>query len=84
MTVLEDEGFVPPNPEVIGLACEVALHLRNEAWDPPTSIVPDGEGGISFERVEGARFASLNIYADQSVELLNFDDCRLRSRRRLS
>lgn len=82
-TALEDEDFVPPSPDVINLACKVAMNYRDEGLVPPTMVVPDGEGGISFERFEGDISLSLNIYADKSVELLTFDDCRLRERCRL-
>lgn len=80
---LEDEDFDPPSPEVIDRACDVAMRFRDRGEPPPTRVVPDGEGGISFERVDGKLSMSLNIHADQTVELLTFDDCRLRDRRRL-
>ena len=83
VTALEDEDFVPPNPDVIKQACEVAFEFRDAGDVPPTRIVPDGEGGISFEWVEEDISQSLNIYADKSIELLTFDDCRLRDRCRL-
>ncbi len=78
--VFIDEDLIPPNLDVIQLACDMALYLRNGCIVPPTSVVPDGEGGISFEWVEGKGSQSLNIYVDQSIELLIFDDCCLRSR----
>lgn len=81
---LEDEDFVPPERDVIKLACEWALCLRDMELAPPTMVVPDGEGGISFERVDGEASESLNIYADQTVELLVFNDCRLCGRHRLA
>ena len=80
---LEDEEFVPPSLEVVDLACEIAMGLRDDGAEPPTRVVPDGEGGIAFERVEGAFSESLNVYADRAVEFLGFDDCRLICRRRL-
>lgn len=80
---LEDEDFDPPNTEVVKLACKVAMSLRDEGIVPPTRVVPDGEGGVSFERVDGKLSESLNIYADGTIELLTFDDCRLRTRDRL-
>ncbi|MDY7009861.1 MAG: hypothetical protein SVV80_03825 [Planctomycetota bacterium] len=82
-TALEDEDFIPPSLDVINLACNVAVKLRNEGHVPPTRVIPDGEGGISFEWVEEDISHSLNMYADQTAELLTFDDCRLRERRRL-
>lgn len=83
VTALEDEDFIPPNPDVIYLACRVAMKCRDKGFVPPTRVVPDGEGGISFEWVEEDISRSLNIYADKSIELLTFDDCRLCDRRRL-
>ena len=80
---LEDEGFVPPALDVVNLACRIAMLLRDEGLAPPTRVVPDGEGGISFERVEGKLSVSLNVYANLTVELLSFDDCRLCIRHRL-
>ena len=82
-TVLEDEGFIPPSLEVVRLACQVAVDFRDERLPAPTRVVPDGEGGICFERIEGSMSVSLRIYADRTGELLVFDDCRLSDRRRL-
>lgn len=83
-SALEDEDFFPPGRDVIKLACEWALYFRDEGCAPPTMVVPDGEGGISFERVDGEASESLNIYADQTVELLVFNNCRLCGRHRLA
>ena len=82
-SALEDEDFVPPGLEVVKLACEVAMEFRDEGLPPPIRVVPDGEGGLAFERVDGKVSESLNIYADQTIELLTFDDCRLSARHRL-
>ena len=80
---LEDDDFIPPSPDVIDFACQVATELRDEGAPPPTRVVPDGEGGVSFERVDGDVSVALNIYSDRTAELLIFDNCRLRTRRRL-
>ncbi len=81
---LEDENFEPPNIDIINLACTVATELQDKGWLPPTRIVPDGEGGISFEHADGTYFVSLNIYSDRSIEMIGFDDCRLDFREQLS
>jgi len=82
-SALEDEGFVPPSLEVVSLASHTAMALRDQGLAPPTRVVPDGEGGISFERVEGIYSVSLNVHADLTLELLSFDNCRLSARHRL-
>ena len=75
--MLQDDDFVPPSSEIVSLACQVAMACRDEGWSPPTRVVPDGEGGISFERDAGACFESLNVLRDGTVELLVFRDCKL-------
>ena len=84
VAALEDEGFAPPSLDVINLACQIAMELRDEGAVPPTRVVPDGEGGVSFERVEGTLSVSLTIDAGLTVELLAFDDCLLSTRHRVS
>lgn len=81
---LADEDLVPPSVEIIDLACKAAMEFRDQAVPPPLRVVPDGEGGISFEFRCGSCFMSLNILSDRSAELLTFRDCRLVSRRRLA
>ena len=83
-SVLVDEEFVPPSKEIIGLAYQWAKDRCEAGWSPPLRVVPDGEGGISFENQVGSRFQSLNIRADKTVELLTFDDCRLVAREKLA
>ncbi len=80
---LEDEDFHPPSLRMIDLACAIALYLRDQGEAPPMRVVPDGNGGISFEFRDGDLFASLNVHPDESIEILVFEDCQLRERRRL-
>ena len=78
-----EEGFVPPTPTVIGLACQWAQRLRDIGVAAPQRVVPDGDGGIAFERSDQEWFSSLDILADRSVELLTFRNCRLVTRQPL-
>lgn len=73
----DGEEIVPPTEASIGRACEVAGLCRDGAWPPPLRVVPDGEGGVVFERRVGDIFESLEILADGRVELNTFKDCRL-------
>jgi len=81
---LADEDIVPPSRSLIELACRTAATLSDQGLAPPLRAVPDGDGGISFEQRCGPCFTSLNIEADESIELLTFQDCKLISRLRLA
>jgi len=76
---LADEDLSPPSKHIIGYASRVAIELRKAGWPPPLRVVPDGEGGIAFERRSGDFFQSLEIRADETIELSTFKDCRLQS-----
>ncbi len=79
-TSLEEEDLEPPSLEILRLACRVAWYLQDKGWVPPLRVVPDGEGGVVFERDAGACFQTLSIFPSRLGELMTFDDCRLVSR----
>ena len=83
-SLLEDEDIVPPSLEIVRKACELAMEWRDQGHSPPLRVVPDTDGGISFERRDGDWFQSLNILEDGRVELATFHDCRLYSRQELA
>ena len=68
-----EDDFVEPSHEVIHFACSIAQRMRDGGLAPPLRVVPDGEGGISFERREQARFFSLNVHSDMSIEWIVCD-----------
>ncbi len=82
--VLEDDDFVVPSRATLHAAIQIASSLQQSQESPPLRVVPDGEGGISFERRDGQVFESLNVLEDGTVELLLFRNCRLCSRTRLT
>ena len=82
--VLEDDDFVVPSRATLHAAIQIAKLLQQSQEPPPLRVVPDGEGGISFERRDGQVFESLNVLEDGTVELLLFRNCRLCSRTRLT
>ena len=83
-SVLEDDDFVVPSRATLHAAIQIASSLQQSQAPPPLRVVPDGEGGISFERRDGQLFESLNVLEDGNVELLSFRNCRLCSRTRLT
>lgn len=80
---LEDEGIVAPTAEIIGLACRLAALYRDTGMVAPTRVVPDGEGGIVFERRDGSAFQTIEIRADHTIEWCYFVNSRLVDRRPL-
>lgn len=74
---LEDDDFVAPSKAIIYVAINVAEAFRDLGKAPPLRVVPNGEGGIAFEREAGSVFESLEIHADGSVTVDLFRDFRL-------
>ena len=81
--ILEDKDFVPPTAKSLARAADIAMFFRDDVAPLPTGVVPDGDGGLTFERQSGTLFESLNIYEDGSVEILVFEDGRLRDRKKV-
>lgn len=71
---LKDDDFVPPTVSIITLAAESAMDLRDNGGLPPTSICPDGDGGLSFELATANSRLVLHFDRDGSVELIQFGD----------
>lgn len=77
---LADDGLIPPSEEIVRQACRLAMQLRDEGVPGPLRVVPDGEGGICFERRAEPYFQTLSIRQDGTIEMLTFKDCQLQSR----
>lgn len=76
-TVIEDDGIEPPDTDTIQRAVELAKRFRDESLPPPDNVVPDGDGGIVFERREGDVSEVLHVWDDGTQEYLRFHDSRL-------
>jgi len=74
---LVDEGVEPPSRDIISQACQVSWRMRDQGAAPPTAVVPNGEGGIVFERAQGSVLEAIEVHAGGSIEYRLFDDCRL-------
>lgn len=81
---LADDGILPPSPQSIALASRIGRLMRDRDSAPPTSVVPNGEGGIVFERAHGRVFEAIEIEDDGTVEYRLFEDYRLVHRQALA
>ncbi|MBI3837664.1 MAG: hypothetical protein HY288_06995 [Planctomycetia bacterium] len=71
---LEDDGLKAPAPVAIEKAIELSKRLRKTSSPAPTTIVPDGIGGIVFEYRHGGNAATLRISSSGAVEFVEFRD----------
>jgi hypothetical protein len=78
---LEDEGLKPPVSRAIAKATAIINSMLAGTYPPPTRVIPDGEGGIVFERWDkkgdGQRIV---VSAVGIAELSTFEGSRLVSR----
>lgn len=78
---LHDDDFEPPAKAALRTAIRLAESCRAERWAPPNRVVPDGEGGIVFERWAGESFEQMNIDpTGRNLEILAFRGSKLVSR----
>lgn len=67
LTRLAEDDLVAPSRELIDYACVVAMACRDDGVPAPIRVVPDGEGGVSFEWHDGPDFRSVNVCEDGTV-----------------
>jgi hypothetical protein len=71
---LEDDGLKAPTPAAIEKAIEISKRLLESSSPPPTTIVPDGIGGIVFEYRYGENARTLRVSSSGLVEFVEFQD----------
>jgi hypothetical protein len=82
---LVDYDAVPPSRTLIRKLRDFVIPLlKQQQWPAPTMVVPDGDGGISFEFHSGNIFRHLEFLRDGEVRLATFRNGRLQSRRLLA
>ncbi len=80
---LEDDGFEPPTGVSVRQAIRVAQEAAANGLPSPLRVLPDGEGGIVFERRQGTTFETISIDADGAVVLAAYRDCKLLGRQQV-
>ncbi|MDA0838830.1 MAG: hypothetical protein O3B01_15980 [Planctomycetota bacterium] len=81
---LDEDGLEPPTQDVIQRAAWLACNLCEAGVRPPTRIVPNGDGGLAFESLQGDEFEALEIQNDLSVEFTFFKNSALKQRIKLA
>lgn len=77
---LADEHIELPSARAIDLAIKLAKSMRDNDMLLPLRVVPTGDGGIAFERWHESVFESIEIDEDGSIELMVFEDSKLKLR----
>jgi hypothetical protein len=75
-----EAGLTPPSAKAISVACQVAKMLRDGGAEAPLRVVPNGDGGLVFERSKGEVFETLEIQEGGAVEWASFRNSRLHAR----
>lgn len=78
-----DYGAIPPTRMLIREARSWAMSLRYRCWPPPDAVVPDGDGGVSFEFHSGDVYRNLELLKNGTLWLTVFREGRIQSRRKL-
>lgn len=81
--LIADEDLVPPSRDVVQRACNLALDLRDRDCQAPLRVVPDGDGGVSFEWYFGEDFMAVTVSDDLTVGLEVFKECKMVHRSKL-
>lgn len=82
MPIIEEEGLVPPSQEVIDVAIKVAHQFSEQGMDAPSRVIPNGEGGIMFERYlqsgDSRVLETVEVFSDRQVEFSKYDNSSLK------
>jgi hypothetical protein len=78
---IDDEGVSPPSRAIVQIAIQLAERFRDAGFLPPSSVVPDANGGIVFERREENTTEVFHIWDDGEIEYQRFEGSRLVERR---
>lgn len=73
----DEDGLVPPSKQTIQFAMKLIGRLRGMEFECPTRVVPDGEGGLVFERRNSTSFKAIRVRSDDIIEFYNFQDSQL-------
>jgi hypothetical protein len=67
---LAEDELIPPTPAAVGRAIQIAESFRDRNAPPPLRVVPDGDGGVVFERWTQAHTQAIEITKDGRAEFV--------------
>jgi hypothetical protein len=76
----EDGEYEPPSLKAIDAGIRLAQVLKKQTIAPPQRVVPDGDGGISFEFKQDRELVTFEIDAEGNIEAYHFRDAMLKER----
>lgn len=65
---LAEIDLIPPTTAAIQVACKLAMWFRDRNLPAPTRTMPDGDGGLVFERRMGSQVESIEIDSEGLAE----------------
>ena len=74
---IEEEDLEMPSSAAVRRASELATYLRDIGAPHPRLVVPNGEGGIVFERSAGRVFETIEFHSNGTMEVAYFEDHQL-------
>ena len=77
---LEEAQLIPPTRRAIDKSVRLAMTLRDRGFPPASRVVPDGDGGIVFERWEGSVSETFEVSANGTIEYVQCRDCTVKAR----
>ncbi|MBN1345416.1 MAG: hypothetical protein JXQ73_22170 [Phycisphaerae bacterium] len=80
---LEEDDLVAPSVDSVEVACQVAMYFRDDGAPSPDWVVPNGDGGIVFERSLGTLTKTLEVLQDGSIESIDYRDSKIIRRERI-
>lgn len=72
VTILDDEGIIPPSYPIVRKALSLSHTLLARGWVPPLRVVPNAEGGLVFEHGGEEQFETIEIDSDGDVEYVAY------------
>jgi len=80
---LAEANLIPPSLPATDCAVKIALGFRDRGAAPPMRVVPDGDGGIVFDRWSDSLTESIEISRDGRAEYVRCDRGQVVARRTL-